>query len=132
MSRSAQQHVHDEEATYRAVARARPRTGPGLALKIAILLFAVAAGLVYYASQLWLQHQSTSDALVSANGELARVQRKSSERGGKLVALAQRDQEREELLKQATAKALELNTALAAAQTRLDELNQERSVIKEQ
>lgn len=119
-----------DEITYRA--EARPRTGVRSALAISMLLFLIAGALVYYASQLWLQEQSTRAALASTKGALIEAQQKSRERGGQLVVLQQRGKERDELLDQANHKVLELNTALAAAQTRLDELKEERSEIREQ
>jgi len=124
--------LRDDETMHLEVVGARPRSNTGRAVRVAVLLFAVAAALVYYASQLWLQQQTTSAALDSVKSDLVKLERKSSERGSKLVVLEQQHDEREELLEQANAKALELNTALAAAQTRLDALDQERSQIKEQ
>jgi chemotaxis protein MotB len=130
MGHSPRQLARDDDATYQFVAE-RPR-GTRRALMVSVLLFAIAAALVYYASQLWVQHESTRAALESAKGALNEVQRKSSARGGKVRALEQRQKERDALLAQAEGKVLELNTALAAAQTRLDELDQERSAIREQ
>jgi chemotaxis protein MotB len=123
--------LRDDEPTYHFEA-ARPRPGARRALKLSVLLFAIAGALVYYASQLWVQHQATRAALASANGQLIALQKKSGARGGKLATLEQRDKDRDALLAQANAKVLELNTALAAAQTRLDELDQERGEIKGQ
>jgi chemotaxis protein MotB len=103
----------------------RPPSSARGAVTVAVLLFAIAAGLGYYASTLWLQNDEARTALAS-------VRRQNEQRGTKVVALeAQRDQ-RDELIKQANAKLFELNTALASAQTRLDELDEERDQIEAQ
>jgi chemotaxis protein MotB len=126
MGRSPSRLLDDEQPTFRG-ARSRSVAWP-----LVLLLFAIAGALVYYGSQLWVQHDATQAALDRANGEIADLQRTSSVRGGRLVALEQQHTEGDAQLAQANAKVLELNTALAAAQTRLDELDQERSAIREQ
>src|SRR5262245_27133168 len=109
--------LDDEQPTFRG---ARPRSTGWV---LSVLLFAVAGALMYYGSQLWLQHDSTQAALDRANAALAEVQGKSNVRGGKLAALEKQHVESSAQLVQANAKVLELNTALAAAQTRLDQLD---------
>jgi chemotaxis protein MotB len=126
MGHSRSRLIDDDQPTFRG-ARSRSVAGP-----LAVLLFAIAGALIYFGSQLWVQHDATQGALDQAKGELADLQRQSSARGGRLVALERQHTERDTQLAQANAKMLELNTALAAAQTRLDELDQERSAIREQ
>ena len=92
---------------------------------MAVLLLAVAAGLAYYASRLWLQNDE-------ARTELASARRQSEQAATKVVTLEGQRNERDELLKQANAKLLELNTSLGAAQMRVDELDEERDEIKGQ
>lgn len=127
----AARHVHDDDITQHAIARP-PRASAKRALKMAVLLFAIAAGLVYYASQLFVQNEATRAALSSARGELNDLRKKSGERGTKLASLEEQHKQSDEALKQASDKVLELNAALAAAQTRLAELDEERSAIKDQ
>lgn len=131
MAVSPQQHLDDDQLTYR-VAPSRSRSRAGRAWTIAVMLFAIAAALVYYASQLWAQQHATSGALKLARGEVIVERRKSAERGHKLIALEQQRKGHDALLKQQGDKLLELNTALASAQTRLAELDEERSEIREQ
>jgi chemotaxis protein MotB len=131
MGRAARQHMQDDDGVTYVVAP-RPRRSAQRAVWLAVLLFAIAAVLVYYASQLFVQHEATRTALSSARGELIELQRKSSDRGSKLVSLAQQNKQSDEALKQANDKLLELNTELAAAQTRLAELDEERSAIRDQ
>ena len=107
-----------------ALLRRPPASARGAVLA-AGLLFALAAGLAYYASRLWSQNDQ-------ARTELASLQRKSEQQATKVVALEAQRKERDELLAQANARLLELNTERAAAQTRLDELDQERDEIKGQ
>jgi chemotaxis protein MotB len=122
------QHVHEDQVTYQVV---RPRSA-GRAWTLAVILFAIAAALVYYASQLWSQQQVTRGALELARGELTEQRRKSHERGSKLAVLQKQHELRLASLEEREEKLLELNTALAAAQTRLSELDEERSEIREQ
>lgn len=122
--------MHDDDITNHAITR--PRTGAQRALKIAVLLFGVAAALVYYASQLFVQHEATRAALSSARGELSELHRKSDDRGNKLAVLEEQHKQEDTALKQANDKLLELNTELAAVQTRLAELDEERSAIRDQ
>src|SRR5882672_3834577 len=131
MGHAARRYVHEDDITDHAIAR-RPRVGARGALKIAVLLFGVAAALVYYASQLFVQHEATRAALSSARGELIELHRKSVDRGSKLAVLEQQHKQGDEALKQDEEKLLELNTELAAVQTRLAELDEERSVIRDQ
>jgi chemotaxis protein MotB len=128
---SPQQIVHDDQVTHRKVV-VRSRSGVGRALMLAAFLFAIAAALVYYASQLWLQQQTSQAALASAKEELNALRHKDSERSSKLRALEQQHSERTALIAENKDKLLELNTALAAAQTRLAELDEERSEIRSQ
>jgi chemotaxis protein MotB len=123
--------VDDDTTTFRAV-EAKPRAGLRRAWQLSALLFLIAAGLVYYASQLWVRNEATHSALQAARGELTAVRKQSAQGTREVVALEQRGKERDGLLEQNAAKLLELNTALAAAQTRLAELDEERSAIKEQ
>jgi chemotaxis protein MotB len=131
MATAAKQHVQDDEVTYHAVVRDRS-SSTGRAVKLAALLFAIAAGLVYYASQLFVQHEATRAALSSARGELIELRRKSSDRGLKLVSLEQHSKQSDQELKQVSDKLLELNAELAAAQSRLGELDEERTAIRDQ
>jgi chemotaxis protein MotB len=131
MAHAARRYVHDDDITNHAIPH-RPRAGAQRALKIAVLLFGVAAALVYYASQLFVQHEATRAALKSARGELIELRHKSDDRGSKLAVLEQHSKHDDEALKQANDKLLELNTELAAVQTRLAELDEERSAIRDQ
>ena len=126
---AAPDELDEDTATYHF---AKAKRGAGRAAMLAGVLFAVAAGLVYYASQLWLQRENASAALASAKGEIKALEKEKTARGTQLVALEQQDKARTEQLKQNEDKLLELNTALAAAQTRLDELDEERGEIKDQ
>lgn len=126
---SAAPELDEETATYHF---RKEKRGAGRAAMFAGVLVAIAAGLVYYASQLWQQRESSRAALLTAKGELAKLHKETTKRGGQLVALEQQDKARVVQLKQNEDKLLELNTALAAAHTRLDELDEERSEIKDQ
>jgi len=125
----AHQELDEDTSTYQL---GKPRRRVGRAALLAGVLFAVAAGLVYYASQLWTQRETTRAALADAKGELKHLLEEKTTRGTKLVALEQQEKVRAALLKQSEEKQLELNTALAAAQTRLAELDEERSEIRDQ
>jgi chemotaxis protein MotB len=125
----AHPELDEDTSTYQF---GRPRRRVGRAALLAGVLFAVAAGLVYYASQLWTQRESTRAALANAKGELKELMEEKTTRGTKLVALEQQEKVRAALLKQSEDKQLELNTALAAAQTRLAELDEERNEIRDQ
>jgi chemotaxis protein MotB len=127
---AAQDEIDEETATYEF--RKKRGSGTARAAMLAGVLFAIAAGLVYYASQLWTQRESTRAQLRSAKGELNELLKEKTVRGGQLVALEQQHKARAEQLKQNEDKMLELNTALAAAHTRLDELDEERSEIRDQ
>ena len=107
-----------------ALLRKPPSSARG-AWTAAVLLFAIAVGLGYYASRLWWQNDA-------ARTQLASLRQKSEQQATKVVALEQQRDQRDDLLKQANAKLFEVNTERAAAQTRLDELDQERDEIKEQ
>jgi chemotaxis protein MotB len=131
MGQAARRYVDDDDITDHALPR-RTRAGAQRALKIAVLLFGVAAALVYYASQLFVQHEATRAALSSARGELIELRRKSDDRGSKVAVLEAQHKQGDEALKQANDKLLELNTELAAVQTRLAELDEERSAIRDQ
>lgn len=117
----------DDQITFRT---SQPKAGR--AVTVAISLFVLAAALMYYASQLWLQQRDTSAKLKVTNDVLQEVRAQNKERGTKLVALEQQSKESTDKLKASDDKVLELSTALAAAQTRLDELDEERGEIKEQ
>src|SRR5690242_121369 len=101
MDHAARRHVHDDDITNHAIPR-RPRAGAQRALKIAVLLFAVAAALVYYASQLFVQHEATRAALSSATGELIALRRKSDDRGSKLAVVEQQHKQDDQALEQAS------------------------------
>lgn len=124
---SVSQQDLDDQITFRT-----GKPGAGRAVTVAISLFVLAAALMYYASQLWLQQQHTSAKLKVTSDVLKEVREQNKERGSKLAVLEQQTKERGDLLKQRDDKILELSTALAAAQTRLDELDEERGEIKEQ
>jgi chemotaxis protein MotB len=100
----------------------RPSSSARSAMTAAALLFAIAAGLGYYASRLFWQNDQ-------ARTQLAALRHKSEQQAKKIAALEQQRDQRDDLLKQANAKLFELNTERAAAQTRLDELDQERDEI---
>jgi chemotaxis protein MotB len=123
--------VEEDTTAFRTV-EAQPRSGLRRAWQLSALLFVVAAGLVYYASQLWVRNETAHSALESTKSELADVRARTAERTRQLAALETHGKERDGLLEQNTAQLRELNTALAAAQTRLAELDEERSEIKEQ
>jgi chemotaxis protein MotB len=125
----AHQELDEDTSTYELT---KPRRRVGRAALLAGVLFAVAAGLVYYASQLWTQRETTRAALATAKGELQDLREEKTTRGTQLVALKQQEQVRAALLKQSEGKQLELNAALAAAQTRLAELDEERNEIRDQ
>lgn len=133
MDSSPQQQVHDDDpTTYRSGSPPRRRSSVGRALLVFVLLLAVAVPLGYYAWKLWSRGQAARAALQSANGELVELRKQHRERGGKITELERQHEEQDALFRQSNDKLTELNTALAAAQTRLDELDQERSKNREQ
>ena len=119
---------YDDASTYQL---GKPR-GAGKAAIFAGLLLAVAAGLVYYAAQLWQQRESTRHQLATAKGEVQALLEEKKVRRKQVTELEEQGKTRSEQLKQNQDKVLELNTALAAAQTRLAELDEERGEFKDQ
>ncbi len=127
---SASDHGDDAPTTYRSGPPTK-RSGASTVLWL-LLLAVIAAPLLYYASVLWQRGEATRAALQASNDKLAQLQKEYRERGATILTLERVQRERDERLLQDNDKLVTLNAELAAAQTRLDELDQERSAIREQ
>jgi chemotaxis protein MotB len=99
---------------------------------VSVVLFVIAATLVVYASQLLLEERAARAELATTKNKLAGLHQLNGERGTQIKELERNRQETEDVVKQANGKLFEVNAALAAAQTRLDALNEERGAIREQ
>jgi chemotaxis protein MotB len=119
----------EDQMTLRAMARQQKT---GRAVTVAFVLFAIAAGLVYYASQLWLQQRSTSEKLKATSTVLGDLRKENVARASQLATLQQTGKDQDAKLKVSDDKVLELTAQLAAAQSRLEELDAEHFEIKEQ
>src|SRR5262245_40750514 len=83
-----------------------PRSGGSKVMLAAVLLFAIAGALAFYAFQLWTEQRSTRAALKTAKGEIVTLRQTSGDRARAVAALEQQRSDRDLLLKQANDKLL--------------------------
>jgi chemotaxis protein MotB len=105
----------------------RPRLVGALGLSIVLSL--IAAGLSYYAFQLWSEEQRTSAKLKSVSTQVQTLKRERTEHVKKVAELEQSGAEQHEKLTQDDAELLDVKQKLAAAESRLGELESEREAL---
>jgi chemotaxis protein MotB len=106
-----------------------PRLGGAVGLSIA--LSCVAAGLSYYAFQLWSQDQRTTAHLTKVTSQMTALQHEHASQGKKVVELEHSDSEHRERLVQSDAELLAAKEKLAATEARLGDLESEREELNE-
>jgi chemotaxis protein MotB len=104
----------------------RRRSGSGIFV-VAALLAAVAAGLGYYAWQLWTAERKVRAELTQSKTTVAALRKEQLASDEKLRKLETESGERRVQLDSATTTLKELETKLAAAESRLEELEEEQA-----
>jgi chemotaxis protein MotB len=101
------------------------------AVGLSILLSLIAAGLSYYAFQLFSEDQRTNAKLVTASTQVQALKRERANHVKKVAELEHSDAEQQERLTQTGAELLNVKTQLAAAESRLGELESVREELSE-
>jgi chemotaxis protein MotB len=99
------------------------------ALGLSIVLSLIAAGLSYYAFQLWSEDQRTSAKLAKVNTQVKTLERERAAHVKKVAELEQTGSEQHERLTQNDADLVDVKQKLAAAESRLGELQSEREEL---